>query len=249
MELFKKLKHLREISMLTQQECADKIGISRSSYSLYEIGKREPDFSTLTKIARLHDVSTDYLLGLRDNPVVPVLGPLMLEEIQDLRDNLGLISFDLQEYKLGDKTFYKIIYPDGFELNEQTPTSLEEIYHYEYEDLRDYLNKLRYNLQKSNKNFEKKQECLSLISNKIDEKELELIKQYRQLDAEEKAEIRGIIRGFILQRKKDNAQKSNSSQPVLLAARDGGGFEPLEDQPKEITELIKAKPKSKNKLP
>ena len=40
-------KALRQSSGYTQQEFADKIGISRSTIGMYETGAREPDFETL----------------------------------------------------------------------------------------------------------------------------------------------------------------------------------------------------------
>lgn len=54
---------LRREQRLSQQELANKLEISRSALSLYEIEKRQPDIETLLKIANFFDVSTDYLLG------------------------------------------------------------------------------------------------------------------------------------------------------------------------------------------
>ncbi len=42
---------LREKSALTQEELANKLGISRASLSHYENNRREPDFNTTLKIA------------------------------------------------------------------------------------------------------------------------------------------------------------------------------------------------------
>ena len=59
-----RLKELREEKHLTQQELADKVGISRVGYGYWEKGKREPNFKKLILLAKYLDVSTDYLLGL-----------------------------------------------------------------------------------------------------------------------------------------------------------------------------------------
>ena len=56
-------RQLRIASGLTQNEMAEKIGISRSTIGMYETGAREPDFETLEKIADFFNVDTDYLLG------------------------------------------------------------------------------------------------------------------------------------------------------------------------------------------
>lgn len=61
-----RLKELRQDKNLGQNELADKIGISNASISYYENGKQEPTASTIIKIALYFNVSTDYLLGLKD---------------------------------------------------------------------------------------------------------------------------------------------------------------------------------------
>lgn len=58
-----RLKSLRNRKGLTQGELAEKLCISRSALSLYELGKREPDFDTLCLIAKYFRVSVDYILG------------------------------------------------------------------------------------------------------------------------------------------------------------------------------------------
>ena len=55
-------RQLRLSSNLTQNEMAEKIGISRSTIGMYETGAREPDFETLEKIADYFNVDTDFLL-------------------------------------------------------------------------------------------------------------------------------------------------------------------------------------------
>lgn len=67
MDFAKRLTLLREQKGLTQDEMAKKLNISRSALSLWEIGKREPNFETLKLLADFFGVSVDYLLG-RDFP-------------------------------------------------------------------------------------------------------------------------------------------------------------------------------------
>lgn len=63
-----RLRCLREIRGLTQKEAAKRMGISRTTYSNYESGNREPDIDTLVKIADFYEVSIDFLVGRTDNP-------------------------------------------------------------------------------------------------------------------------------------------------------------------------------------
>lgn len=58
-----KLKELRQEKRLTQDKLAEKLGLSRSTISMYETGGSEPDMQTLKSIANFFNVSIDYLMG------------------------------------------------------------------------------------------------------------------------------------------------------------------------------------------
>ena len=62
-----RLKKLRTERGLLQSDVANFLNIKTNSYSQWETGKREPDFSSLLKLADYFQVSLDYLLG-RDAP-------------------------------------------------------------------------------------------------------------------------------------------------------------------------------------
>ena len=64
-----RLKELRNAKGVTQKAMADVLGLKDDrSYRLYEAGKIDPPASKTIKLADYFDVSTDYLLGLTDNP-------------------------------------------------------------------------------------------------------------------------------------------------------------------------------------
>lgn len=58
-----RLRRLRRLYGLTQQEVAKHLHMERSTYAYYEADKTEPDLHTLDRIATLFRVSTDFLLG------------------------------------------------------------------------------------------------------------------------------------------------------------------------------------------
>lgn len=65
MKIFsKRLRELRLSAGLSQQEVSEKLGIRQQSYARYENGKGEPNLDTLAEIAKIFDVSVDFLLGL-----------------------------------------------------------------------------------------------------------------------------------------------------------------------------------------
>lgn len=62
------LKEARLKSGLSQKDLSENIGVAKSTYSLYESGKREPNADTIKKIASALNVSADMLLGLEAEP-------------------------------------------------------------------------------------------------------------------------------------------------------------------------------------
>lgn len=64
--LGKRLKKLR--GKRTQQEIADLLKIARARYSHYENEHVQPDNELLQKMAEIHCVSVDYLLGRTNDP-------------------------------------------------------------------------------------------------------------------------------------------------------------------------------------
>lgn len=62
------LKRYRKNAGLTQQQVADIIGIKRSAYAYYEVGKSLPKLATLTKLASMYNTSVDNLID-GDKPV------------------------------------------------------------------------------------------------------------------------------------------------------------------------------------
>lgn len=64
------LRQLRKKAGMTQPELAKKLGVSRSTISMYELGSREPDFETLEGIADIFNVDMNTLIG-KENDTDP----------------------------------------------------------------------------------------------------------------------------------------------------------------------------------
>ena len=62
------LKQLRKQSGYTVAEICEKTGIPASVYPKYENGIRNIGVPALCKLATLYHVTTDYILGLEDQP-------------------------------------------------------------------------------------------------------------------------------------------------------------------------------------
>lgn len=57
----------RKLKGLTQQELADRIGLSRSGLADIETGRNKPYGDTIIRIAKALDVSTDIILGFGES--------------------------------------------------------------------------------------------------------------------------------------------------------------------------------------
>lgn len=61
-----RLRELRIQNNYSQQDLADKMGVTKQTISQYERGVRKPDMDTLTALCDIFNVSSDYLMGKSD---------------------------------------------------------------------------------------------------------------------------------------------------------------------------------------
>lgn len=66
MQYYPRIRDLREDRDLTQDQLVKILKMHKTTYTNYEQGKREPPFEFIIKLARLYDVSIDYIAGLVD---------------------------------------------------------------------------------------------------------------------------------------------------------------------------------------
>lgn len=67
MDMFaNRLRKLRNEEILTQRELAELMNLSGATIAMYETGKRSPDRETIIRLAKMFQVSVDYLLGVTD---------------------------------------------------------------------------------------------------------------------------------------------------------------------------------------
>lgn len=89
------IKKAREAAGLSQKQVSFELRVSAPTVCEWEKGKKRPNSENLKKLAKLYDVSVDYLLGNSDTPThfnesvkIPVLGSvpagIPLEAIEDI---------------------------------------------------------------------------------------------------------------------------------------------------------------------
>ncbi|ADK16708.1 helix-turn-helix domain-containing protein [Clostridium ljungdahlii] len=98
-----KIKDLRKLKKITQQKLAKSIGLSQSSIGMIESNKQGASNETLVKLAKLFDVTVDYLLGTDE---IENIGYIIKEEREyqgitqkELSDAVGINENELAKYE------------------------------------------------------------------------------------------------------------------------------------------------------
>lgn len=86
-----RLKNLRISKNLTQKQVAERLGIAISTLSGYELEEKHPSYFVFMKLARLYDVSTDYLIGMTEKRNIDVTG-LSEKEINSVAEIVSLLK-------------------------------------------------------------------------------------------------------------------------------------------------------------
>lgn len=79
-----RLKELRVQAGMTQLHLAQRMGVTKSVVSFYELQERTPSPDILVKLSGIFKVSTDYLLGLDPRETIDISG-LSREDIAIMR--------------------------------------------------------------------------------------------------------------------------------------------------------------------
>lgn len=67
--MYKRIRELREDNDLLQKNLAEYLNCSQVAYSRYELGTRDIPTEVLIALSKFYNVSTDYILGLKDEKI------------------------------------------------------------------------------------------------------------------------------------------------------------------------------------
>ena len=84
------LRKLRMQERMTQQQLADRLGVTKSVVSYYELQERSPSPEILIKLAAIFHVTTDYLLGLEPREIIDLSG-LDDEDIATVKQMIAVL--------------------------------------------------------------------------------------------------------------------------------------------------------------
>lgn len=131
------LKYLRVREKMSQAELADKLGVSKSTVGMYELGKREPDFETLEAIADLFNVDMNFLLGKVGSELSP-------KDERDIAKDLNRIMTEIKKGNNGP------LYYNGIEMDDASINLLQNAIEYALRKTKKE-NKVKYNPNKNKK--------------------------------------------------------------------------------------------------
>ena len=98
-----RIRHLRKDNDLTQKELSGIIGLTPKMISFYENNQRTPPIDILVKLAKIFNVTVDYLIG---SPTSTSISELSIKELNLLKYFRSVASGSQQEQKLGPVTKY-----------------------------------------------------------------------------------------------------------------------------------------------
>lgn len=102
-----KLRELRKQNKLSMKEFGAIFGLSESTISLYENGKREPDIATIIKMADYFNISVDELLGVAKQNADEVLNKDERLTIRSVHSPV-MLNFERMCSMLDEKTLDRI---------------------------------------------------------------------------------------------------------------------------------------------
>lgn len=97
-----RIKELRIQNNISQKDLAETIGVAPNTLSQYETGKREPDNSTLIKLAQYFGVTVDYLLKNETPSEVPPNFPARLKYLREQKGETQEQLAEAMGYNLED---------------------------------------------------------------------------------------------------------------------------------------------------
>lgn len=114
LEIGKRIAECRRERKLTQEELANRVGVTAQALSQYERGLRYPDIGILRSLCQALSAGADYLLGLEDKKITEFDDPQIQNEIWwNLRHSLDPLAIEFGEDIIAayvDNKFVKTAY-------------------------------------------------------------------------------------------------------------------------------------------
>lgn len=104
------MRSLRENAKYTQEEVSEKLNIQRATYCNYEQGYRLPPLDIIIRLARLYNVSVDYLLCCTSEEDIPANYRHLCTSERRLLENVCALTANSQK-EVWQFIYFKKKYP------------------------------------------------------------------------------------------------------------------------------------------
>ncbi len=84
MGMSERLQKLRKQESYSQEQLAEKLGVTRQAISKWESDQGNPDINNIIKLSEVYNVSTDYLL----KGVEPIIEPIEIDSKKNIGDRI-----------------------------------------------------------------------------------------------------------------------------------------------------------------
>lgn len=91
-----RLKELRKSKKVTQEDLAKKFDVNPATVSAWEVGKAEPSYEVLTKLANYFGVSIDYLLNFTQDDLDKI------EKLKQALKEAGMWDYEMDDMSKED---------------------------------------------------------------------------------------------------------------------------------------------------
>lgn len=92
MKLSQKIYELRKTNKLSQEQLAEKVGVSRQSISKWESGETLPELERSVALSQVFNVSTDYMLLSKDVDELTIRTECLEKEQNEVREKRLLLQ-------------------------------------------------------------------------------------------------------------------------------------------------------------
>ncbi|MCD7800855.1 MAG: helix-turn-helix domain-containing protein [Ruminococcus sp.] len=125
LEVANKLLKLRKLNNLSQEELAERLGISRQAVSKWERGEASPDTDNLIQLSNLYRVSLDELLGIDVKTFKNTTYPHSSSDINASTIRLTKSEDDELNYMFDNTSSKRVVYPKDSLESEVYPNGVE----------------------------------------------------------------------------------------------------------------------------
>jgi len=128
--MYRRIRDLREDHDFNQEKIAELLGCKQSTYSDYETGRCDISTQRLITLSEIYGVSTDYILGVTDNPQKSVATEKasLQQRMKELRKKHRMTQAEIASKINCSQRIYSDYESGRYDISTETLISIAKIY-------------------------------------------------------------------------------------------------------------------------